>query len=299
MSAKRALRKLADDLGVKLPNTLAVQTPSGGLHLYYKGTAPPSASAIAEGVDIRSLGSYVLCPGSNIDGTAYSVVRDCAVADAPAPLLAKANADKRDHVAASEGIELDSPGNKARARTLLASYVAEGKVAIDGQGGDTLTYAVAAEVMNLGLSPEMAFEVMQDWDQACQPPWGDDLRAKIENANKYAQNEPGAYAVPTVEQRIPAEALDRLKAESEASAPKMEAQPGLEEDRYEWRFEIFNAAEDANLPPITYHDENKLWPKIPGGSLTQIIAQAKGYKTTFYLSELFRLVARELKGESK
>ena len=47
---------------------------------------------------------------------------------------------------------------------------------------------------------------------------------------------------------------------------------------------------DAQRPPITYRDPNRLWPDSPGGTVTQTIAPPKKHKTNFILTELFRLM---------
>ena len=55
---------------------LQVRTPSGGLHLYFGGSLPPSVGTdrrgLGPGVDIRGRGSYVLVPPSVIDGIEYT-----------------------------------------------------------------------------------------------------------------------------------------------------------------------------------------------------------------------------------
>jgi hypothetical protein len=104
------------------------------------------------------------------------------------------------------GVELDLPGNIARAATLCTQAVARGDVAIEGSGGDDRTYRFACEVLDLGLSPAKAFEVICDnYNPHCQPPWNEDeLAAKVRNAAEYAQNEPGAWAVEPPEKTFEA-----------------------------------------------------------------------------------------------
>lgn len=55
-------------------NTFEVETPSGGLHLYFWGDGfRNSAGTIARGVDLRASGGYVVGPGSQTaDGTYFS-----------------------------------------------------------------------------------------------------------------------------------------------------------------------------------------------------------------------------------
>ena len=71
--------------GRPFPETLSVVTPSGGLHIYLKYDAETydirnSTSKIAQGVDIRGEGGYVVAPGSSVDGEQY-VPRDGLDAD--------------------------------------------------------------------------------------------------------------------------------------------------------------------------------------------------------------------------
>ena len=59
----------------KLPRTVRAETPSGGMHLYFrvpKGVyIPNSQSKLADHVDVRGHRGYVVAPGSSIDGEFY------------------------------------------------------------------------------------------------------------------------------------------------------------------------------------------------------------------------------------
>ena len=50
----------------RFPWTYCVRTPSGGCHLYYEGSLPPSAGKIDKGIDTRGRQSYVLVPPSYV-----------------------------------------------------------------------------------------------------------------------------------------------------------------------------------------------------------------------------------------
>lgn len=52
--------------------TLEVKTPHGR-HLYFHGSVPSSAGRIADHVDIRSRGGYVVAAGSTVDGNEYFI----------------------------------------------------------------------------------------------------------------------------------------------------------------------------------------------------------------------------------
>lgn len=194
---------------VDLPVTYEVRTPRGGSHLYYDGELPTSASKLGDHIDTRGVGGYVLVPPSIVDGKPYKVLHDRDIAPLPGWIkdrLAEGNQRMRATVE-----ELDLPGNVARGRTLLLDLVERGDIAISGQGGNTRTYKLACELSSLGISPGVSFELLMEiWNPHCVPPWeADELGVVIENASRYAQNEPGAFAVaPALEVFGPA--LDKL-----------------------------------------------------------------------------------------
>lgn len=63
----RAAGLVAGELGT-------IRTPSGGLHLYFRGTNQGNGSLRGHGIDFRSRGGYVVVPPSTVDGRAYEVV---------------------------------------------------------------------------------------------------------------------------------------------------------------------------------------------------------------------------------
>lgn len=90
------LKALEDKFGSRLaelfPPTLTVQSPTGGLHWYYHHDPSVSircsASALAEGVDIRADGGLVVGPGSvRMNGRRYEVSNCIDVAELPAESL--------------------------------------------------------------------------------------------------------------------------------------------------------------------------------------------------------------------
>jgi hypothetical protein len=75
--------------------TFMVQTPSGGMHLYYR---PPedkplgnTAGKLAPGIDTRSSGGYVVGPGSATSAGLYSIYRELPIAAAPDALVEAAD----------------------------------------------------------------------------------------------------------------------------------------------------------------------------------------------------------------
>lgn len=178
--------------------TFTVQTTSGGRHRYFRTDKRLSNSVgkVADGIDIRAAGSgedggLVVAPGSVVAGKPYTIVSDADIADAPDWLveLIEAASAPVEPRKAPEGIELDTPAAIGRARDYL---LADAPLAVEGSGGDSTTYTVAAHVRDFGISEDTALELMADhWDGRCSPPWGEDLADKVANAYRYAQNEIG------------------------------------------------------------------------------------------------------------
>lgn len=67
------INRLENEYG-PLPQTLTVQTVSGGIHKYYKGLTRSTTGTVASGIDTKSRGGYVLAPGSRINERAYEVL---------------------------------------------------------------------------------------------------------------------------------------------------------------------------------------------------------------------------------
>ena len=247
------------DVGpLNLPATYQVQSPRGGIHYYFTGSLPASASKLAESIDTRGRGSYVLVPPSTVNGKRYRVVNDIQPAPLPPAITAKL-APKAASAKAPDGVEIDSPSNIGRARGRVRDLIARGDVAIQGKGGDNRTYQLACElVRDLGLSPDAAFPVMLEWNRQCQPPWeSEELRAKLERAVSYGQNEPGAYASAPASEVFANTRVANILVASEVK-------PGT---RAKSRFAPVDLVAIQNRPRPTFWDGAKLFIKAPEGSL--------------------------------
>jgi hypothetical protein len=177
------------------PATYTVETPRGGLHLYYAGALPSTVGKLGPRIDTRGEGGYVLVPPSIVDGKPYRVLHDTDIAALPswiAPLLARQHQRTR---AASK--ELDRPADVARAEGVVRAAVERGDVAIAGCGGNSRTYRLAAELLSLGCSRETAERLLlEQWNEHCRPPWSpDELVVIVGNAASYGQDAAGAWSV--------------------------------------------------------------------------------------------------------
>lgn len=217
-----------------LPETREHRSARGGRHLIFsdpKRTLRNSASRLGPKLDTRGGNGYIVCPPSTFEGGTYEVLADRPVAALP-EFVVSALGRSRERAEAASGVTLDDPGNVGRAVTLLKGNVERGHVAIEGQGGDELTYSLCCEVMSLGLSGDKAQDIIEKyWNPSCVPPWSaEELRVKIDNALLYAQNEAGAWASPPVEDLLQKDALDKLLADSIGDRPEESAPTG----RFAW-----------------------------------------------------------------
>ncbi|WP_059411227.1 phage/plasmid primase, P4 family [Cupriavidus basilensis] len=82
----KSLGKLQKAHG-ELPETLTVETPSGGFHFYFRYPDDidiKSRVAMVDGIDVRAAKGYVVAPPSKIDGNQYVWLdADIPIADAP------------------------------------------------------------------------------------------------------------------------------------------------------------------------------------------------------------------------
>jgi hypothetical protein len=173
-------------------DTFTVRTPSGGFHCYFAGPNSAPAVDLLPGLDIRSNNSYVVGPGSVINGRMYQVVNDTDVPWVPLEIekrLKQPGARDERHDA---GVDLDSPSSIALATEWL---MYNAPLAVEGMGGDNTTYQVCARVVrDYALTVETAFELLSRyWNDRCSPPWLlDDLYLKVGNAAAYGTKDLGA-----------------------------------------------------------------------------------------------------------
>jgi hypothetical protein len=260
----------AEALGLSPALTRSVATPSGGLHLYFNGSLPPSVRKLGPGIDTRGQRSYVLVPPSVVNGKPY-IDRGGKQADLPAWVTERLGSVERPKLAAPDGIELDTPENVARARSYLARILkAEGPW---GQEDPPDTFAIAATVKDLGLSPEKATDLMMAELSEDEREW---LTKTVENAFEYGQNEPGAYAVSS-----------GTPAAWQAIADQEPGETGpAPQNRFRGRWpDEFEA-----LPDLAFWDEEKTLPKSPDGCVVILYGDFGTGKTNVVLTMLFDAV---------
>jgi hypothetical protein len=190
------------------PDTLTVETPSGGRHLIYRVDPSElehlanSVSHVAPGVDIRADRGFIVAAGSVIPGVGtYRVLAAKPPAEAPPWLLTRARKSGATLAAVSGPVKPDT--NEAIHQAIQWLY-SEAPAAVEGDGGDATTFKVAAKLKDMGVSPRRAFDLLtHHWNERCDPPWPlDELQRKVANAFRYGANPFGA---DTAEAQLPAD----------------------------------------------------------------------------------------------
>lgn len=193
----KPVTRLAKDLNVNLSGSFSVKTGGGGLHIYFKMPADSDIRVVNElekyrGVEFKSAGRQVVGPGSihpetNIEYK-ISVGSPDKILEAPAALLELIKAPaapKAEEKEKGVGDYKNDEGSKER----FISYLKEtAKPSIEGQNGDANAFLVAAYGRDLGLAPDITFDLMiEHWNPKCSPIWGaEELKIKVVNAYKYA-----------------------------------------------------------------------------------------------------------------
>lgn len=183
-----------------------VRTPKGGLHVYFKGEGPSTASRIADGIDTRGgfwregkmvSGGYVLLPGSRtkpgpgrVDG-GYEALPGGVIE--PLPEIIKAiipERKKTDTYGLAKNPDADQPRNVSWAMDLIKGYVSSGRVSVQGSGGNNTAFQVVASILDKAISPGLCFDLLwEHWNPHCAPPWDDfELEQIIRNAAEYGED---------------------------------------------------------------------------------------------------------------
>lgn len=143
-----------------LPDTMKVETPSGGYHLYYYVNASFKNSVnLYDGVDVRSDGGYVVAPPSMIDGRYYRTVNNLPIAEA------------------NQSVYDFLKGKKSMDQVTLSI---ESKIS-KGSRNDTI-FRLASSLQSKGLSDSAILEALKAENlEKCNPPLEDN---EVENIYK-------------------------------------------------------------------------------------------------------------------
>ena len=145
-------------------DTLTIQTPSGGRHLYYRSAVATGQPALTKSIDIRAAGlGYVVAPGSVVDGKPYTILSDKPLADAPQSLVDHCHRRKSERGEVTVEIDTDE------AEALATEYLKHRKGSPEGNR-DNWTYVTACSVIDFGLSAELCFDLVLEWNNERNDP---------------------------------------------------------------------------------------------------------------------------------
>lgn len=201
--------------GKDFPLTMEGATPTGGRHIIYRVPAAvrQGVDVLGDGLDTRSHGGYIVAPGSRVPAGEYYLDRFSAPVAAPDWLVAACGAKRERSEVTVDVSKIDQDAARDRAIEFLKTA----ERSVKGAGGDQCAYRVAAKLKDIGVSVDMAVELMlsEHWDHGCG--WKEDrLETKVKNSYRYGQ-EPVGVAAPEADfTPIPpteASTVDEAKAE--------------------------------------------------------------------------------------
>lgn len=206
-------------------------------------------------------------------------------------------------VTAPAGIELDTPANIARASSAIKAELQKHGEPAEGAGSDNRAYSLAAEIRGLGLSAERTADLLHaEWAPHFDRGW---IEAKAQNADRYGQNEAGAWATGTA-----AEAFGKAPvvqdAIRESGAAKTETKQDKEPDDEpaevdeSWaervrRFRGVRPSDGINLPPIRFLDPaEKTLPLTQDGAVLLWYGPRSAVKTANAMCRFMRAIKAHL-----
>jgi len=184
----KELKRLESE-GWEFPETYMQVTPTGGRHIIYMTEEPlgQGVNVLAKGIDTRGRGGYVVGAGSQINGLSYKA-RQSIIAKCPKRLVDFVGVAPVKHPLASQTLpNIDRDAAIELARSYLRT---EAPFSIEGNGGDSVAYLVAARIKDFGCAPSDCLKLMLDgWNDHNEPPWSaDELKAKVDHAYRYGRN---------------------------------------------------------------------------------------------------------------
>lgn len=251
----QAMQEADPQLKEAVAKSFTVKTPRGGFHHYFKGLGPTTASAIGPGIDTRggyyddktgklkSIG-YVVAPGSRTAIGEY-VALGGVVDHMPEAVRRIVPEKKKGQVLGLvRDPKKDQPRNVQWARDLLNNYVKEGRVSVEGNGGNNTAFQVAASLLDKAISPALVFELMDEmWNPHCVPPWEDfELERIVENATKYGEETEGG--AKGFEDNQSAFAKFAGYGGGDASADDVQPAPARRRERVRWMDDYAASVED-------------------------------------------------------
>jgi hypothetical protein len=232
-----SLKELEADLCINIRKACGfyVITGGGGFHYYFK--KPPkilikNALKEYEGVEFKGLGRQVVGPGSIHPETCQPYVlvgNPMDLFDAPGELV---ELIRREDIRLEKGTGDydDSEANRILTRQALDAH----PPAVEGQRGNDTTYQAACICRENGVSKDLALELLEEYNERCEPPWMlDELVAIVNNAYRYGQNAIGSKNI-----KGDFEAVEDEEPEIAAKKEPVVAPVFLDEIKEHWCYSI-------------------------------------------------------------
>jgi len=155
--------------GRDIPDTYAVRSPRGGVHLYFKWNPEHpvgNRTGVLSGTDVRGAGGYVRA------GAGYEVISDAPIADAPAWVYA-ITGRKGDEQPAVSAIAI-SPGDRRWSERIAKAdaYITGQPPCIEGQGQSEQQVREMAVHLSrtLELPIDTSMQQLEPFFARCNPP---------------------------------------------------------------------------------------------------------------------------------
>jgi len=193
---------LRQEHGIDDQGAIVQLTPSGGQHLLFRTNGDPIKSGIlAEGIDIKSDGGYIVVAPSRTDVGEYAWELSAHPDDQPLASLPR---------------ELETLLQKAQARIGAAglwneaqdSQAADSEPILRGQRNNALT-SLAGSMRRRGMSPESILAGLLTENEArCDPPLPEhEVRMIVESVSRYTPSAPVGIQTPIPDVQDKAAAL--------------------------------------------------------------------------------------------
>lgn len=185
------------ELSAGLPSTYAVQTPSGGQHLYYRGGPVSNRVAVWPGIDVRSDRGYVVGAGSVIDGRVYRETSAGPITPLPDTLTFPEAPPPSNIIALREVGTLEAVER-------AAEWLRGLPPAPEGQR-NAKGYQAACRCRDMGCSQDQTAELLLQNFRAAPPLEPCEIEHVARSAYRYGRIPQGALAPSVFEPAAPAE----------------------------------------------------------------------------------------------
>jgi AAA domain/Bifunctional DNA primase/polymerase, N-terminal len=197
-----ALLPLGEDIpdAQKIPDTLTVSTPTGGVHLYFevpKDTIISNSSGlVAPGIDIRGEGGFVVAPGSPHKNGGTYVCEDENAPIAPMPtwllekILAVSKKPRETKAVEHQTLKEPSAGEEdtagwGRAVSWAHTLCETAEPSVEGLNGSSRLFHVACQLMRSSLPlPKLTEIITETYNPRCSPSWSpEEIEHKLSDAD--------------------------------------------------------------------------------------------------------------------